>query len=149
MGLLTKTGPPSWHPAAASIKQSNILHLKLKLKLKFSLIVLSSLVSGHKEGLKSYWIWLICIVCRKAAEFCNNHNIDIAQLSLSFAVNHLNEVATTLVGIQNTTQLISNVNALSMKIDPKVLHELTKILQPICNKTWISGRRENNGNIDS
>jgi aryl-alcohol dehydrogenase-like predicted oxidoreductase len=92
---------------------------------------------------------LIGAVCRKAAEFCNSHNIDIAQLSLSFVVNHLNEVATTLVGIQNTAQLISNVNALSMKIDPKFLDELTKILQPIHNKTWLSGRRENNGDIDS
>jgi L-galactose dehydrogenase len=109
MGLLTTQGPPSWHPAAPSIKQ----------------------------------------ICREAVEYCNNHNLDISQVSLSFVVNHLDQVATTLVGIQNAAQLKSNVEAISMKINPNVLNELKKILQPIHNKTWLSGRRENNGDIDA
>lgn len=82
-------------------------------------------------------------MCRKAVDYCDQYHLDIVQVALSFVVNHLNEVATTLVGIQNIQQLKTNVEAISMKLDPEFLNGLIKLLQAIHNKTWLSGRREN------
>lgn len=81
--------------------------------------------------------------CRQAAAWCAAHGIDLAQLALRFAVEN-DAIASTIVGIASETHLRQNVKHIETPIDAQAMREVTAILAPVNNKTWPSGRPENN-----
>ncbi len=81
--------------------------------------------------------------CADAAAFCRGQGEDIAQLALQFSVSNP-DVATTLVGTASPENLQKNVRWLEKPIDQELLAGVQKILAPIRNRTWLSGRPENN-----
>ncbi|HVT80193.1 MAG TPA: aldo/keto reductase [Phycisphaerae bacterium] len=81
--------------------------------------------------------------CAKAAAFCKARGADIAKLAVQFAVAE-SRIATTLVGTASPENIMRNVKWISEPMDMELAAEVQKVLAPIHNKTWPSGRPENN-----
>jgi L-galactose dehydrogenase len=81
--------------------------------------------------------------CAKAAAFCREQGVDIAELALQFSVANPH-IPTTLVGTADPMHIEGNVRCIEEPLDAGLLAELMAILEPIHNKTWPSGRPENN-----
>jgi aryl-alcohol dehydrogenase-like predicted oxidoreductase len=81
--------------------------------------------------------------CARAAEFCRSHGTDIARLALQFSTSNP-EIATTLVGTASPANLARNVQWISEPPDPEMLSAVLRILEPVHNLAWPSGRPENN-----
>lgn len=115
MGLLTPQGPPAWHPAPPELKQA----------------------------------------AAAAADYCKGQGLDIAKLALQFAVRNPS-ISTTLVGMARSAVVHANVQAVlqALGCDPvstadaaaekAALSEVERILAPVKNITWPSGKPENN-----
>jgi len=82
-------------------------------------------------------------VCARAAAFCREQGVDIAQLAIQFSVANP-DLATTLVGTASPDNLTKNVRWLDEPVDAALMDEVKRILAPIHNRTWPSGRAENN-----
>lgn len=81
--------------------------------------------------------------CAKAAAFCREQGVDIAQLAIQFSVSNP-DIATTLVGTASPANIEKNVRWAETPIDQGLLAEVLKILEPIHTQTWPSGRPEKN-----
>jgi len=81
--------------------------------------------------------------CAQAAAFCREQGVDISRLAIQFSVSNP-DLATTLVGTASPENLIKNVQWAEKPIDQELEAQVLKILEPIHNKTWPSGRAENN-----
>ncbi|UCC53851.1 MAG: aldo/keto reductase [Anaerolineaceae bacterium] len=81
--------------------------------------------------------------CAEAARFCDAKGVDIAQLAVQFSVAHP-AFATTIVGTANPDNIVKNVSWAQTPIDQDLLADVQAILAPVQNKTWPSGRPENN-----
>jgi L-galactose dehydrogenase len=82
-------------------------------------------------------------LCARAAAFCREQGVDIAQLAIQFSVSNPG-IATTLVGTANPENIERNVRWAETPIDEALLAEVLAIMEPIHNQTWSSGRPENN-----
>ena len=81
---------------------------------------------------------------RKAALFCREHGVDIAELAMRFSLGHP-YVSSTLIGMGNTREVEASLKLLSASIDPELLRQVEAILAPIFDYSWPSGRPENQG----
>jgi len=81
--------------------------------------------------------------CRRAAAHCRSKGVDIAQLAIQYALAYQG-VDTTLMGTANPKNIEKNVRWMETPIDEELLSDVLDILAPIHNKTWPSGRAENN-----
>ena len=81
--------------------------------------------------------------CGKAAAFCRGNGKDIAKIALQFALANP-RIATTLVGTANPENITNNCKWADEPLDQQLLADVQKILAPILNQTWPSGRPENN-----
>lgn len=81
--------------------------------------------------------------CRRAAEHCQSRGASLEKLAVQFAVANPN-IATTLVGTSKAENIASNVGWLDEPLDEELLGEVEAILAPIKDRTWPSGRPENN-----
>jgi L-galactose dehydrogenase len=83
------------------------------------------------------------IACANAIDFIRSQGADPATLAIQFATAQTG-IASTLIGITNARQVESAVNAIETPMDDQLLHETLRILEPIHNHTWQTGRAENN-----
>jgi L-galactose dehydrogenase len=81
--------------------------------------------------------------CAQAAAHCRSQGVDIAQLAIQFSVSNP-EITTTLVGTANPQNIEKNIKWLESPLDQALLAEVLAILEPVHNKSWPSGRPENN-----
>lgn len=81
--------------------------------------------------------------CAQAAQFCKRQGIELAQLALQFSLANP-DVATTLTGIASPEQITQNVAWMAQPLDQGLLAEVQRILAPVSNLSWPSGRPENN-----
>ncbi len=81
--------------------------------------------------------------CARAAAYCREHGTDIARLAIQFSVANP-DLATTLVGTASPENLARNVRWIEEPLDHDLLAEVLRILEPVHNRTWPSGRPENN-----
>ncbi len=81
--------------------------------------------------------------CAAAAELCRHRGTDIAKLAVQYSVA-CPEIATTLVGTASPEYIRNNIQWCEQPMDGDLLHDVLEILKPIANKTWPSGRPENN-----
>ena len=79
----------------------------------------------------------------EAAAFCRRQGADISKLAIQFSVANPS-IATTLVGTASPTNLERNVRWIDEPIDASLLAAVQRILAPVHNETWPSGRPENN-----
>lgn len=82
-------------------------------------------------------------VCAKAARYCAEQGEPIEKLAIQFAVQQP-EIATTLVGTASPENVKSNIQWIEEPVDEELLSHVLDLLKPIRNKTWLSGRSENN-----
>lgn len=82
-------------------------------------------------------------VCRQAVDHCRARGVDAAQLAMQFALAE-GRIATTLVGTANPENLKKNCAWIESGPDDGLCAEVREILRPILNRTWASGRPENN-----
>jgi aryl-alcohol dehydrogenase-like predicted oxidoreductase len=54
-------------------------------------------------------------------------------------------INTTLVGTSRPEEIVDNLRWLDEPIDEALLSEVREILHPVQDRTWNSGRPENNG----
>jgi L-galactose dehydrogenase len=102
MGILTRGGPPDWHPAPQSVRDAG----------------------------------------RRAAEYCNQHGVDLTELALRYCFDHP-LVASTLVGMSTRQHVSKNLQAITVPTDRALLEQVRLILAPVFNYVWTSGRTEN------
>ena len=82
-------------------------------------------------------------ICQKAAEFCSDHGVDIAQLAVQFSVAHP-DMTTCVTGSANPERIRQWSEWLEQPIDQSLLESVLEILQPINNWFYVEGREENN-----
>ncbi len=87
-------------------------------------------------------------ICRKAAEHCSTHGVDIAQLALQFSLANP-DLATCVVGSANPENVRKWAAWADMPLDQKLLSEVLDILRPIHNWFYIEGRPENNDPVQA
>ncbi len=81
--------------------------------------------------------------CKKVAQLCKERGTDVAKLAVQFAVAE-ERIATTLVGTASPVNIANNIRWTDEPMDEGLLKEALAILEPVHNKTWVSGREENN-----
>jgi aryl-alcohol dehydrogenase-like predicted oxidoreductase len=82
-------------------------------------------------------------VAREAAIFCEKRGVDIAHLALHFSCAHP-DLATTIAGSANPNNIRKWVQWLNSPVDPALLADVLKILQPVHNVSHLEGLPENN-----
>jgi L-galactose dehydrogenase len=81
--------------------------------------------------------------CAEAATFCRNKGVDLAKLAIQFAVAR-QPIATTVVGISSVDEMTRNVRWAFEPPDEELLAAVMRLLAPVHNHSWPSGRPENN-----
>ncbi len=82
-------------------------------------------------------------VCRRAGEFCQQQGVDIAKLALQFSAQNP-FWATCLAGSANPDNIVKWMQWVAEPFDQTLIAEVEKILQPVMNQVWPSGKAENN-----
>lgn len=81
--------------------------------------------------------------CAEAASYCRERGADLASLALQFAAAHPG-IPTTIVGTASSRRVVENIRTIAAPLDQELLDGVLRILKPIHNVTWPSGRPENN-----
>ena len=81
--------------------------------------------------------------CAEAAKYCRDRGSSIGKLALQFAVAHPG-IPTNIVGTANPSRILQNIREIEEPLDVELLAGVLKILLPVHNVTWASGRPENN-----
>jgi aryl-alcohol dehydrogenase-like predicted oxidoreductase len=84
--------------------------------------------------------------CRRAAEHCQEHGIDIAQLALHFSVANP-RIATCVAGSADPGRIEQWASWIQQPLDQQLLSDVLAILKPIHNWHHIEGRPENNDGV--
>jgi len=79
----------------------------------------------------------------QARLYCEAHGVDISQLAIEFALEN-KEVDTTLLGIAAPDEVERNLQGLTSSIPTEIRNEVLRILEPVRDRVWHSGRTENN-----
>ena len=80
--------------------------------------------------------------CREAAQYCRDRGSDIGKLALQFSVANP-DIHTNIVGTANPDRILQNIREIEEPLNEELLAGVLKILAPIHNITWASGRPEN------
>lgn len=81
--------------------------------------------------------------CAEAATYCRRKNANIAKLALQFALANPH-IHTVVAGSANSEEISTNVQWAREPPNQDLLAEVLAILAPVHNKTWTTGRPENN-----
>jgi aryl-alcohol dehydrogenase-like predicted oxidoreductase len=81
--------------------------------------------------------------CAEAAAHCRSRGASIEKLAIQYSVA-APDVATTLVGTARPENIARNAAWIEEPIDDRLLSEVKEILAPIRDRSWPSGRPENN-----
>jgi L-galactose dehydrogenase len=82
--------------------------------------------------------------CAAAAERCATRGVALEQLAVRFSVAYPG-AATTFVGMPDEEQARRNVAWALGPLDEDLLAEVERVLAPVRDHTWPSGRPENSG----
>ncbi|MBN9117673.1 MAG: aldo/keto reductase [Planctomycetes bacterium] len=80
----------------------------------------------------------VVAACRKAAELCRERGADISFLGMQFAYAQ-KRIPCTLTGAARKSELEVNLKALSAPVDPQLLADVMKVLDPVRDWTWPCG----------
>lgn len=81
--------------------------------------------------------------CAEAAAFCRTHGTDIGKVALQFSLANP-DIHTNIVGTADPKRVLQNLRDIAEPLDQNLLATVQKILAPVHNLTWPSGRKENN-----
>jgi L-galactose dehydrogenase len=80
--------------------------------------------------------------CAEAAALCRSRGTDIGKLALQFSLANP-DIHTNIVGTASPERMLKNIADSAEPLDEALLAEVQKILAPVHNLTWPSGRKEN------
>src|SRR5438270_5586459 len=78
----------------------------------------------------------------KIVQLCESRGVDVTTLALRFCLDYPH-VASTLVGMSSPAEVEQNLKAFDFRVDPELLSDIEEILAPVKDRTWPSGRPEN------
>jgi L-galactose dehydrogenase len=81
--------------------------------------------------------------CAEAAALCRARGTSIGRLALQFSMAHPG-IHTNIVGTASPARVLENIKDATTPLDPELLRDVLKLLEPVHNMTWPSGRPENN-----
>ena len=81
--------------------------------------------------------------CAQAVQFCRQQGVDMARLAIQFALRNP-DIHTTLVGTANPDNMRRNIEWLEAPYDEELVNRVLDVLAPVRDKTWMTGRPENN-----
>jgi L-galactose dehydrogenase len=81
--------------------------------------------------------------CAEAAALCKSRGADLGKLALQYSMAHP-EIQTHIVGTASPARVLQNIADAAAPLDNELLADVLKILAPVHNLTWSSGRPENN-----
>jgi L-galactose dehydrogenase len=76
---------------------------------------------------------------RKAAELCRRRGADLSTLSQAWVLRE-KRLATTLVGMSRRSEVDRNLRAMAAAVDEELLAEVERVLAPVKDRTWPSGK---------
>ena len=79
----------------------------------------------------------------KVAKVCEAHGKNIADVALRFVVEHP-YASSTLVGMSRPDHVERNIRGIEQPLDEGLMEAIHKVVAPVKNLTWQSGRPENN-----
>ena len=77
--------------------------------------------------------------CRQAADLCRSRGTDIAVLGMQFCYRQQG-IASVLTGTARKAELEVNLRAMNEPLDEALLAEVLKVLEPVKDRTWTSGK---------
>jgi len=83
-------------------------------------------------------------VGQRIVELCQQHGADASEIALRFAFDHP-LTASTLVGMSTRDHVETNLRALGIRNNLKLMAKIRKLVAPVFNYIWASGRPENYG----
>lgn len=86
---------------------------------------------------------LVRATAAKAAKHCADQGVDLAQLAVQFSVAN-EDMTTCVTGSANPDRVSQWADWVEQPLDPQLLADVLKILEPIHNWFYIEGRPENN-----
>lgn len=81
-------------------------------------------------------------VAKAIVDLCVSRGTSVSQVALRYCLDQ-NMVATTLVGMSTSDQVVTNLATLQTQPDPDLLREIQQIAAPAHNTVWPSGLPEN------
>jgi L-galactose dehydrogenase len=78
----------------------------------------------------------------RIVQFCELHSVQMSDLALQFCLRHP-YAATTLAGMSTVAQVRQNVAAAGRVADTKLIDEIRSLVYPVANRSWPTGRPEN------
>ena len=81
--------------------------------------------------------------CAQAALWCQSQGVSIEKLAIQLAASNP-QIASCLVGTANPDEIVQNAQWAQEPLDEELLAAIQKILAPVRNQTWRSGRAQNN-----
>jgi L-galactose dehydrogenase len=81
---------------------------------------------------------------QKIVTLCKAHGVDASEVALKFCLDY-SGAASTLVGLSSREHVERGLKAMEIKVQPELLWEIAKIVEPVKNVTWPSGLEENCG----
>jgi L-galactose dehydrogenase len=76
--------------------------------------------------------------CRDAAKLCRDRGADISFLGMQYCFAEA-RIPSTITGTAKKDELDVNLKALTTPIDPALLADVQKVLEPVSNQTWPGG----------
>jgi L-galactose dehydrogenase len=78
----------------------------------------------------------------RLVQFCEQRGVRASDLALQFCLQH-NCVSTTLSGMSTVEQVRQNIAAATGSADTALIQELRTLISPFTNRSWPTGRPEN------
>jgi L-galactose dehydrogenase len=80
----------------------------------------------------------VVAACRQAADLCRGRGADVSFLGMQFALSQ-KRISCTLTGAARPSELEVNLRAMTAPIDPALLADVMKVLDPVRDWTWKCG----------
>jgi L-galactose dehydrogenase len=81
--------------------------------------------------------------CAEAAALCRARGSNIGKLALQFSVSNP-QIPVNIVGTASPERVVQNIREIEEPLDEELLADVLRILEPVHNLTWHSGRPVNN-----
>ncbi len=81
--------------------------------------------------------------CAEAARYCRERGQSLGELALQFSLANP-AIHTNVVGTASPARVLENLRCIEKPLDMELVAQVQRILAPVHNVTWPSGRPENN-----
>jgi L-galactose dehydrogenase len=84
--------------------------------------------------------------CKEAFDYCQAQGLSLPKLAIQYATSHP-DIPTTLVSTATPRNIINNIAYANEPADEEAIRQVLRILEPVMNLSWISGKPEHNEGV--